>query len=787
MRARIGRMPTADALLDVIGGFGAREDRIRHIRRLPARAARTAPWPAEVHPEVRRVFEEAGMPQLWSHQAQAAGHAFGGRHTVIATGTASGKSAGFLLPSLSSIMRGLDAPDGRGATVLYLAPTKALAADQLSTLEGIRLRGLRAARLDGDASQEDREWIRKHANYVLTNPDILHSSVLPGHARWSALLRRCTHVIVDECHHYRGMFGSHVALVLRRLLRLLGHYGATPVVLGASATIAEPAESFSRLIGADCEAVTEDGSPRPAGAFVLWEPPQLPGLGEHGAPARRGVIGEAASALTDLICAGARSIAFVRSRGGAEAIADMTRRLLADVDADLTPRVAAYRGGYLPEERRLVEEALRSGRLLGVASTNALELGIDISGLDTVIIGGWPGTRASLWQQAGRAGRGGGRAADGEWAAVLIARDDPLDTYLVHHPGAIFDAPVEACVFDPGNPHVQAGHLLAAAEELPLTEEAIASFGPHARILVDTLTERGFLRRRPAGWFWTKRERASALTSIRSSGGTIRLVESDTGTLIGTVDEAAAHAQAHAGAVYVHQGRTYLVDELDLDGKAALLTRGYPDFTTQARNVTDIRIARTEWTRRWDSGVSLHFGAVEVSDQVVSFQRRQLVSNQLLSEEPLELPARELLTRAVWWTLPEHVLETAGIDAADVPGAVHAAEHAAIGILPLFATCDRWDIGGVSTARHADTGQATIFIYDGHPGGAGFAEHGAGHAPQWLQATAEAIEACECVSGCPSCVQSPKCGNGNEPLDKDAALALLRTMLSGHRLPPPQQ
>jgi DEAD/DEAH box helicase domain-containing protein len=439
--------------------------------------------------------------------------------------------------------------------------------------------------------------------------------------------------------------------------------------------------------------------------------------------------------------------------------------------------VAAYRAGYLPEERRELEAALQSGQLLGVASTNALELGVDVSGLDAVVIAGWPGTRASLWQQAGRAGRAGQEAL-----AVLVARDDPLDTFLVHHPEALFGKPVEATVLDPDNPYVLEPHLCAAAQELPLTApDDLALFGPMTEALLPDLVRRGLLRHRPAGWFWTRRERACDLADIRGVGGPpVRIVERATGRLLGTVDAAAAHGSAHAGAVYLHQGETYLVESLELDESVALVEAADPDWTTTARDLTDITVV--EELRGVDWGpVRLSFGTVDVTRQVVSFLRKRILTGEVLGEEPLDLPPRDLRTRAVWWTIDDGTLAAAGIEPADVPGAAHAAEHAAIGLLPLFATCDRWDIGGVSTALHEDTGRCTVFVYDGYPGGAGFAERGYGTAAAWLGATRDAVEACECAAGCPSCVQSPKCGNGNDPLDKGAAVRLLAAMLSGAR------
>jgi DEAD/DEAH box helicase domain-containing protein len=435
--------------------------------------------------------------------------------------------------------------------------------------------------------------------------------------------------------------------------------------------------------------------------------------------------------------------------------------------------VAAYRSGYLPYERRALEEQLKAGTLRGVAATNALELGVDIAGLDAVLVAGWPGTRASLWQQAGRAGR-----AKQEALAVFVARDDPLDTYVVTHPAAVFGQSVEATVLDPDNPYVLAPHLCAAAAESPLTDADVAMFGPSAPQVLDSLERRGLLRRRASGWYWTRRDWAADLADLRGAGGQpVRLVESGTGRLLGTVDHARAHATVHSGAVYVHQGETYLVDELDLEEGLAVVRPETPDYTTTARDITDLRVLSETRSTEWGS-VRLVFGSVEVSSQVVSFLKRRLGSGEILGEEPLDLPPRQLRTRAVWWTLPDHRVAEAGIAAAAAPGAAHAAEHAAIGMLPLVATCDRWDVGGMSTARHVDTGLLTIFVHDGHPGGAGFAERGFDAAAPWLRATREAIAACSCPDGCPSCVQSPKCGNGNEPLDKTGAIRLLDAVLA---------
>jgi DEAD/DEAH box helicase domain-containing protein len=541
----------------------------------------------------------------------------------------------------------------------------------------------------------------------------------------------------------------------------------------ASATVSAPGESAERLIGTPVEEVTHDGSPHGPQAFVCWEPPLTELTGEHGAPVRRPATSEAADLLADLVADGVSTLAFVRSRRGAESVALAARRALADAVPELVNRVAAYRAGYLPEERRALESALRSGDLVGVAATNALELGVDISGLDAVLITGWPGTRASLWQQAGRAGRAGQPAL-----AVLVARDDPLDTYLVHHPEAIFGRPVESTVLDPDNPYVLGPHLACAAQELPLTDADLARFGPAAEGLLADLVRRGLLRRRANGWYWAKRESAADLVDIRGTGGPpVRIVEGSTGRLLGTVDAGAAHPTVHRGAIYLHQGEAFLVRELDLDDGVAIVDPDAPDWTTSARDLTEISVVDTLRGERWGDA-QLSFGTVEVARQVVAFQRRAF-SGEVLGEEPLDLPPRQLQTRAVWWTMSPEQLAAAGLAPSDVPGAAHAAEHAAIALLPLFATCDRWDIGGVSTGHHPDTGAATIFVYDGHPGGAGFAERGFRTARRWLTATRDAVLACECKQGCPSCVQSPKCGNGNEPLDKAGALELLNVILAG--------
>ncbi|HSY15955.1 MAG TPA: DEAD/DEAH box helicase, partial [Jatrophihabitantaceae bacterium] len=746
--AEAGSERARELLARLLAGTRSGESPLTHTRELDGQSATFADWPAWTPEPLRARFGSRSIDRPWSHQAAAASLAHDGESVVLATGTGSGKSLAYQLPALTALLA------GERATVLYLAPTKALAGDQLAALSSLLLPGVRAATYDGDTPAGERDWVRAHANWILTNPDMLHRGMLPQHRRWSSFFRRLRYVIIDECHAYRGLFGSHVAHVIRRLRRVCHSYGAEPVFVLASATVADPAASATGLVGLPVTAVTASGAPRGTTLFALWEPPLTSLRGENGAPVRRSAGAEAARLLADLVIEGARTLAFVRSRRGAELTALGAQRALGEAGAgELSGRVAAYRAGYLAEQRRELEAALGDGRLLGVASTNALELGLDVAGLDAVLLAGYPGTLASLWQQAGRAGRAGSAAL-----VVFVARDDPLDTYLVHHPESIFGRPVEASVFDPSNPYVLRPQLCCAAAEQPLTRADFDLFGPSTPATIEQLVAAGLLRQRPTGWFWTDRSRPGA--DIRGSGGEpIAIVDAD-GSLLGTVDAGSADSSVHTGAVYLHRGESYLVDELDLAARAALVHAASPDWSTSARDITDIEIIES-CSATAAGPVTVHFGTVRVTNRVVSYLRRRLSTGEFLDETPLELPERELRTRSVWYTVEQSALDGIGLEQAGVGGAAHAAEHAAIGLLPLFATCDRWDIGGVSTALHADTGKPTIFVYDGYPGGAGFAERGHQAITAWLSATRETIAACGCPAGCPSCVQSPKCGNGN--------------------------
>lgn len=759
------------------------ESTCTHLETLPPRRAQFAPWPEWTYPPLKDHLINSGIRQLYSHQSAVAKHAWDGRSVVVATGTSSGKSLGYLLPILSTLQA------DPTACALYLTPTKALGNDQLTKVSRLvkdvpGLHGIGPAPYDGDTPSDARSGIRDQSRFIFSNPDMVHTSLLAHHTRWGRLLRHLKFVVIDECHTYRGVFGAHVALVIRRLRRLAKHYGSDPVFILASATASNPGEHAQRLIGCPVAEVTEDGAPTGARTVMLWEPGFIDGAeGEHGAPVRRAATTESAGLMACAITEGARALTFVRSRRGAEIVALRTAEDLTLMGRpDFARRVASYRAGYLAEDRRRLERMLDSGELLGVATTNALELGIDIGGLDAVVTAGFPGTIASFWQQAGRAGRRGQGSL-----VIFVGRDEPMDNYLLHHPEALLRKPIERIVFDPTNPFVLRAHVFCAAVEKPLSTQDITSFGAEA--VVEQLVQEGLLRKRPHGWFAVQPPEPAELTpdtahqmvGLRGSAEReIVIVESTTGRLLGTIDSERAPSQVHPGAVYMHQGETFVIEELDLTDRLALARPDTPDWTTFARSTTDIRIIGDpgpDELRDLGGGVWVAAVDVEVTTQVTSYITK-LADGTVLDSVALDMPRQSLTTRAVAYTIDPLALTAMGISAADAPGTLHAAEHAAIGMLPLLATCDRWDIGGVSTANHPDTGLPTVFVYDGSPGGAGFADCGFQRFQEWIAATFDTVRSCSCESGCPSCVQSPKCGNGNQPLDKAGATKLLGAMVS---------
>lgn len=884
--------PNPEALVRLLRALSAGDDRLVGLVELPGRPERASDWPEWVHPLVRRAWARRGVERPWSHQREAMDATTSGADVVVATGTGSGKSLAAWTPLLSDLA-GVGSTTRisavhRRPTAIYLSPTKALAADQSASLEALMEGGPRlanASTCDGDTPREAKEWARANADALLTNPDYLHHVILPTHGRWTRVLASLRYIIIDELHHWRGVTGSHIALVVRRLLRACHRLGADPRVIMLSATVRDPALVGAAMTGRPATAVTRDGSPAGPHHLALWQgrlvddgpdagPPSPGALADGdrvlGAPViRRSAGAEAAGLTARLIEEGARLFAFVRSRAGAEAVAAQVRDRLSSRGSPLAGRVGAYRGGYLPEERRALEAAIRSGRVRALATTSALELGLDISGLDATVTAGWPGTRASLWQQIGRAGRAG-RAG----VSVLIASENPLDAYLVRHPEDIL-AEVEAAVIDPSNPWVLAPHLCAAAAEAPLTEADSTYFGPGLADIAGALERDGLLRRRPAGWFWdaTRPERPGDLTDLRGGGGDVQIVD-PAGVVIGTIDEASADAHVFPDAIYVHQGRTYRVlslssvtgpagpggwgrapfgalpvdwgqapagalpgsaDKWSAQGIRSIPAEGPTGGTGVAENGSgaegtgvagsgsgvrspglpgaagapslvapvrpgDQRVAVVEEVRTplrtrasthtsvairgveasWTSPDGLLtwcFGPTDVSTRVTDYDLLRLPGLEFIRNIELAMPTRTLPTRSTWFQLERGAEAVLGISAADLPGALHAAEHAMIAILPLIATCDRWDLGGLSTQSHDDTGRPTVFVHDAFRGGAGHTRSGYARAAQWIGTALEAVRECPCDDGCPRCVQSPKCGNGNEPLSKAGAVALLGFVL----------
>lgn len=736
-------------------------ERMVFIADLPARPARYGTLTRPLHPDLAHRLEVRGITRLWSHQAEAIDRLRAGEHLVLATPTASGKSLCYQLPILEAILRG----EPRSALLVF--PTKALAQDQLRALRSWLVPGCRAVTYDGDTPADERAWARRHANVVLTNPEMLHQGILPNHRAWSTFLLRLGLVVVDELHSLRGVFGSHVALVLRRLRRVCAGYGSSPVFCFASATIGNPAELAGRILGTPVHAVTDDGSPHAGRCLAVWQRPLVDEAGGTRAP-----LGpETATVLSRFVRAGHATLAFCRSRRAAEVIALIARRRLGDLP-EVAGAIAAYRAGLLPEERRTLERALTDGTLRGVAATTALELGIDVGGLDAVVLGGFPGTLASLRQQMGRAGRAGRRAA-----AVLVAGDDQLDQWYATHPDQLLHRPSEPAVVNPDNPFVLDAHVRCAAFERPLTSDDETWFGEGFEDAVRRGVQRDDLVVRGRRVHLRAARSVAPSIGLRSggAGGEVELVTRVDGRwrTVGTVDAARAPEVVHPGALYLHQGRQWQVTGLDLDaGRAELIAADDRDELTRVRAETDIAVTGVEHERSCGS-VRVVLGTVEVTRHVVGYQRIELSTGRPLGSEPLDLPPRRLATRACWYRFPPAAIGAAGLDPGTVLDAAHAAEHALIGLLPLFAICDRWDVGGVSTSWHPQTGEPTIFIYDGYPGGAGIAELAFAAAADHGPAAAELVRACPCGTGCPSCVQSPKCGNWNEHLDKVGALRLL--------------
>jgi DEAD/DEAH box helicase domain-containing protein len=731
-------------------------EEVAYRTEIEARAPELVPLPGTLHPKLRAALVDRRIDRLYRHQAAAFEASERGEHVVVATGTASGKTLAFNLPVLNALAA---EPKHRA---LYLYPTKALAQDQARALASIRLPGVRAAIYDGDTEPERRWQIRKWANLILTNPDMLHVGVLPHHDRWGDVLQNLRYVIVDEAHVYRGVFGSHVGNVLRRLRRAAGIYGAEPQFLMASATIANPADLAGALAGLDVAVVATDTAPHAARTIAFWNPPLL----DEEMGLRASALGEGARLLAGLVEQGLRTICFAKSRKAAELI---HRFACERVGPETAERLSPYRAGYTPAQRREIERRLVEGELLGVTATDALELGIDIGLLDCALSVGFPGTVASLRQQWGRAGR------TGHGLAVLVASEDALDQFFMREPEALLGRRVEAAILDHTNPRVLDGHVRSAAFEAPLDDRDEAVLGTEALERAAVLADAGELKRTKAGYVWGGRDYPAARFSLRSTTpDPFAVVEAGTGSILGLVERERAYSTVHEGAIYLHLGDSYRVRSLDMENRTALVEPFSGDYYTQAKKDTTTAIERADVVER-RLGLEVSFGAVSVTEQVIAYQTRSIRDQQVLDLVPLELPETSFETEAVWF-LPEPGM-LAGLENARLLGALHAAEHAMIALLPLWAMCDRWDIGGLSTNIHFQTGRPTIFIYDGHAGGVGITERGFAQFEGWVADTERLLARCTCESGCPSCVQSPKCGNLNEFLDKAGALLLLRRML----------
>ena len=731
------------------------EEEVAHHGLEPARTARSEPLPDDLDPRVASALLGAGITSLYRHQAEAWEAARRGENVVVTTGTASGKSLAFNLPVLDAIAR---EPKTRA---LYLYPTKALAQDQARALSELRLEGLKPAIYDGDTPPETRWQVRKWSNLVLTNPDMLHLGVLPHHDRWGDVLHNLRYVVVDEAHVYRGVFGSHVANVLRRLRRLARVYDAAPQFVLTSATIANAGELALALTGETATVVERDASPRAEREVVVWNPPLLdPELGQRASP-----LGEASRLLAQLTTRELRTICFAKSRKAAELIHRFT---VERVDSATAARLAPYRAGYTPAQRREIERRLVEGDLLGVTATDALELGIDIGLLDCAISVGFPGTVASLRQQWGRAGR------RGRGLAVLVASEDALDQFFAREPEALLSRRVEAAILDHANPRILDPHVLAAAFEAPLDEDDAETLGPEALCRAAKLPE---LERTSAGYVWKGRDYPAARVSLRSGDvDSFTVVERESGSLLGLVERDRAYSTVHQGAVYLHLGEQYLVEELDLAARVALVSPASVDWYTQVKKETETTIEEAERVEA-RLGVDLHFGRVAVSEQVVGYAKKAVRDGSTIDVVPLLMPETTFETEAIWFSPePAHLDGLEGMPT--LLGTLHAAEHTLIALLPLWAMCDRWDIGGLSTNVHYQTGGPTIFVYDGHAGGVGITARGFDRFEGWVEDTASLLRRCPCTSGCPSCVQSPKCGNLNELLDKAGARTLLARMLA---------
>jgi DEAD/DEAH box helicase domain-containing protein len=738
---------------------------LRHHEVIAGRPACLAPaWPAG-YEALAAAMARRGIGGLYRHQARALEALESGSDVVLATPTASGKTLVYGLP----VLRALHAAEV--ARALFLFPLKALARDQRDRLLadvaalGIDPEGVIEV-YDGDTPPARRKRIREHPPRVLvTTPDMLHVGILPRHASWRTFFSELRLVVVDELHAYRGVFGAHVAQVLRRLLRVAAHHGARPRIVAASATIANPGELAGALTGRPFEVIESDGAPRPRRDVVLLNP----GGSSHTATARvfRIAVGR-----------GLRTIVFTKARR----VTELIHQWVVEAEPGLRGRISSYRAGFLPEERREIERGLFAGDLVGVISTSALEMGIDVGGLDVCVLAGYPGSQMATWQRAGRVGR----AQPG--AVVLVAQPDALDQYLVSHPRVLFERDVEHAVVDPHNPEIAAAHLPCAADELPLRAGESWLAEPGAAANLRSLEDAGRLLRSEAGSEWFASRRMPHRDVDLRQAGASYAIQLDTARdggrpeAVGTIGAGRVFAECHEGAVYLHRGRQFLVTELDVEARCVRVRAVDVPFFTRALSEKETEILAREAARPVG-----HFrlvrGRLRVTTRVTGFERRRIHGQDLLGSEALDLPPTAIETTGLWLEIPDAIPAALRASGGHPMGGLHAVEHAALALFPLFALCDRHDVGGITTLAHPQIGRAAIFLYDGHAGGLGLAARLFDRIETLLEATLDRVRDCDCETGCPACVHSPRCGNGNRPIDKAAAATALELLLAHRPLP----
>lgn len=738
------------------------ENVLVHRERLAASAARCAPSLPDAYRPLAPVLERRGIPALYTHQARALDALERQRDVVIATSTASGKT---LVYALSTLRRALADPSARA---LYLFPLKALSQDQRRGLEAdifaLGRPDLRVAVYDGDTPASRRRALRDDPpNVLITTPDMLHAGILPHHALWKAFFARLELVVIDELHTYRGIFGTHVAQVMRRLDRVAKHHGAEPRIVAASATLANPGELAHSLTGRPFEAIEEDGAPRAARDVMLFKP--------HGSPYTL-----AAKLFRASLAAGLRTIAFTKAR----VVTELMHNWIVEAEPALADRISSYRAGFLPGERREIEKRLFDGSLSGVISTSALELGIDVGGLDVCILVGYPGSQVATWQRSGRVGR------RGDAAIALVAQPDALDQYLVNHPRVFFDLGFEHAVLDPHNSEIAAGHLPCAAAELPLREDEPWFGEPGAAANLAICEERGTLLRSDTHREWfTARRRPHLEVGLRQAGSSYAIVATEHGgeeRLVGSIGAANVFGECHDGAIYLHRGRQYHVSELDTEERVVHV-RGV-DVPYYTRALSDKETEILSRTRQRPAGnFSLFEGRVRVTTRITGYERRRIHGQDLIATEPLQLPPSAFESTGLWLEMPLEVPAALEARQRHVMGGIHAVEHAALSLFPLFALCDRHDVAGISYTRHPQLGKPAIFLYDTHVGGVGISSSLFDRIESLLEATSDLIADCPCEEGCPGCVHSPKCSNGNRPIDKVAALQVLDLLLGRETLP----